>query len=184
MIRSARYIPFVISILLLAACSTTRTVPERDRLYTGADIKWEDSIKKKPKDYSTLKEGMEERIRPLPNRKFLGMPIKLWLYNLGNEPKGKGLNYLLRKKWGEPPVLLSQVKVDRTDDILTSYLEDNGYFNAEVDHAIKNKGKKKASITFTAIPDVRYTIRRVRFDTDTGLLGHHALHPENITEAR
>lgn len=175
MIRSVRYIPFVISIYL-AACSTTRTVPEGDRLYRGADVKWEDTIiKKKPKDYSTLKTGMEERIRPLPNRKFLGMPIKLWLYNLGNEPKGKGLNYLLRKKWGEPPVLLSQVKVDRTDDILTSYLEDNGYFNADVDHAIKNKGKKKANITFTATPNLRYTIRRVRFDTDTGLLGHHIM---------
>ncbi|MRG44212.1 BamA/TamA family outer membrane protein [Chitinophaga sp. SYP-B3965] len=173
MIRSARYIPFVISILFLAACSTTRTVPEGDKLYTGADVKWAD--KKKPKDYSILKTGMEERIRPLPNRKFLGMPMKLWLYNLGNEPKGKGLNYLLRKKWGEAPVLLSQVKVERTDDILTSYLEDNGYFNAETEHEIKNKGKKKASITFTATPDVRYTIRRVRFDTDTGLLGHHIM---------
>ncbi|SIN83407.1 translocation and assembly module lipoprotein TamL [Chitinophaga niabensis] len=176
MIRSVRYIPFVISILFLAACSTTRTVPEGDRLYTGADVKWKDTIiKKKPKDYSTIKTGMEERIRPLPNRRFLGMPIKLWLYNLGNEPKGKGLNYLLRKKWGEAPVLLSQVKVDRTDDILTSYLEDNGYFNADVDHTIKNSGKKKAGITFTAIPDFRYTIHRVRFDTDTGLLGHHIM---------
>lgn len=175
MIRSVRYIPFVISMLFLAACSTTRTVPEGDRLYTGSDVKWQDTITKKPKDYSTLKEGMEERIRPLPNRKFLGMPIKLWLYNLGNEPKGKGLNYLLRKKWGEAPVLLSQVKTERTDDILTSYLEDNGYFNAEVAHEVKEKGKKKASINFTAIPDHRYTIRRVRFDTDTGLLGHHIM---------
>lgn len=173
MIRSVRYIPFVISILLIAACSTTRTVPEGDRLYTGSDIKWKE--KKKPKDYSTLKTGMEERIRPLPNRKFIGMPVKLWLYNLGNEPKGKGLNYLLRKKWGEAPVLLSQVKTDRTGDILTSYLEDNGYFKAEVDHEIKTKGKKKAGITFTATPEARYTIHRVRFDTDTGLLGHHIM---------
>lgn len=155
----------------LGACSTTRTVPEGDRLYTGADVKWTE--KDKPKDYSELKDGLEERIRPEPNRKFLGMPMKLWLYNLGNEPKKKGLNYLLRKKWGEPPVLLSQAKPERISDVLESYLEDNGYFQSEMAYDIKTSGKKKASITYTATPDIRYTIRRVRFDTDTGLLGNN-----------
>lgn len=171
MIRTVRNISFIgLIAVFISACSTTRTVPEGDRLYTGADIKWDD---KKPKDYSVLESGMEDRIRPTPNRKFLGMPMKLWLYNLGKEPKGKGLNYLLRKKWGEPPVLLSQFKGQHTADILTSYVEDNGYFQGEVAHEIKNKGSKKASVTFTVTPNHRYTIRRVRFDTDTGLLGNH-----------
>ncbi len=173
MIRYAKYLPFLAVTLLLGACSTTRSVPEGDRLFTGATIKWTD--KHKPKDYSQLKTGMTERIRPLPNRRFLGMPLKLWLYNFGKEPKGKGLNYLLRKKWGEPPVLLSQLKADRTNNILTSYLEDNGYFNAAVDDTIRNSGKKKASVTFSATPDIRYTIHRVRFDIDTGLLGRHIM---------
>ncbi|WP_343704742.1 BamA/TamA family outer membrane protein [Chitinophaga sp.] len=166
---SVRYFILCNLALLLAACSTTRTVPEGDRLYTGHEVKWTE--KKKPKDYSILKAGMDERVRPTPNRKFLGMPFKLWLYNLGKEPKGKGLNYLLRKKWGEPPVLLSQLNADRNDDVLNSYLEDNGYFQSEVTHEIKNKGKKKASVEFTATPNHRYTIHRVRFDTDTGVLG-------------
>lgn len=173
MIRTLQHILILASgALLLSACSTTRTVPEGDRLYTGATIKWDD---KKPKDYSELESGMEDRIRPNPNRKFLGMPIKLWLYNLGNEPKGKGLNHLLRNKWGEAPVLLSQFKGQHTEDILTSYVEDNGYFQSEVDHEINNKGSKKASVKFTVTPHHRYTIRRVRFDTDTGLLGKHIM---------
>lgn len=170
MIRSARYSILMGLAFLLAACSTTRTVPEGDRLYTGHEIKWTE--KKKPKDYSDLKAGMDERIRPNRNRKFLGMPFKLWLYNLGKEPKGKGLNYLLRKKWGEAPVLLSQVNAERTDEVLNSYLEDNGYFQSEVGHAVKNKGSKKASMAYTATPNHRYTIHRVRFDTDTGVLSN------------
>lgn len=171
MIRSVRYLAFFsFAALLFSACSTTRTVPEGDRLYTGADIKWDGA---KPKDYKTLKEGMEERVRPSPNKKFLGMPIKLWLYNMGKEPKGKGLNYLLRKKWGEPPVLLSSFKGQHSEDILTSYIEDNGYFQGEIAHEIINSGKKKASAKFTVTPEHRYTIRWVRFDTDTGLLAHH-----------
>ncbi|WP_157986735.1 BamA/TamA family outer membrane protein [Chitinophaga alhagiae] len=167
--RSGQYLILCGLALLLAACSSTRTVPEGDRLYTGHEVKWTE--KKKPKDYSVLKAGIDERVRPTPNRKFLGMPFKLWLYNLGNEPKGKGLNYLLRKKWGEAPVLLSQLNADRNDEVLTSYLEDNGYFQSEVTHTIKNKGKKKAGVEFTATPNHRYTIHRVRFDTDTGVLG-------------
>ncbi|MGN7723992.1 translocation and assembly module lipoprotein TamL [Chitinophaga sp. 22620] len=168
MTRNLRHISLLALTASIAACSTTRTVPEGDRLYTGHEIKWTE--KKKPKDWSDLKEGMDDRVRPSRNRKFLGMPIKLWLYNLGNKPKGKGLNHLLRNKWGEPPVLLSQVKPNRTNRILNSYLEDNGYFESEVSNEVKNKGSKKASLVFTAEPNHRYTIRRVRFDTDTGVL--------------
>jgi len=155
--------------LCISSCSTTRTVPEGDRLYTGATLKWED--KNKPKDYSTLKEGMEKRVRPIPNSKFLGMPIKLWLYNLGNEPKGKGLNYLLRKKWGQAPVLLSQSKPDYTADVLEQYLVDHGYFQAATTSAVKNEGKKKAGIVYSTEANHRYTIKSVTFETDSSNLG-------------
>ncbi len=159
--------------LAVSSCSTTRTVPEGDRLYTGSDVKWiTDTItKKKPKDYSNLVDGMNKRIRPNRNRKFLGMPIKLWLYNLGNEPKGKGLNYLLRKKWGEPPVLLSQAKPDYTSEVLEEYLVDNGYFQAGVTSAVKLSGKKKAAINYTATPNHRYTIKSVTYLTDSSAIG-------------
>ncbi|MBO9154105.1 BamA/TamA family outer membrane protein [Chitinophaga sp. GCM10012297] len=173
MTRNLRYISLSALALLLAACSTTRTVPEGDRLYTGHEIKWTE--KKKPKDWSDLKSGMDERVRPSPNRKFLGMPIKLWLYNLGNEPKGKGLNHLLRNKWGEAPVLMSQVRPNRTERILNSYLEDNGYFQSEVESEVKNKGSKKASLVISAEPGHRYTIHRVRFDTDTGVISREII---------
>lgn len=166
-----RYIHIIaIGLVTLSACSTTRTVPEGDRLYTGHNIDWKQNKKERPKDMSTLQAGMDERVRPSRNRRFLGMPIKLWLYNLGNEPKGKGLNHLLRNKWGEAPVLLSQVRPKRTTSILESYLEDNGYFQVLVEDSIKYQGKKKASMELLVEPNHRYTIHRVRFDTDTGVI--------------
>ncbi|ATL48302.1 hypothetical protein COR50_14640 [Chitinophaga caeni] len=154
----------IILLVILGSCSTTRTVPEGDRLYTGTSFKWDTS---KPKDYSVLMGAIEDRTRPKRNKKFLGMPIKLWLYNLGNEPKGKGLNYLLREKWGEPPVLLSQAKPASTSLILESYLEDKGYFQALTNYEIKNSGKKKASITYILSPQHRYTIEKVEFRVDS-----------------
>nr|WP_165798396.1 BamA/TamA family outer membrane protein [Chitinophaga costaii] len=95
------------------------------------------------------------------------MPIRLWLYNLGHEPRGKGLNYLLRKKWGEAPVLVSSVKTQITSDLLQHYLEDNGYFQNEWSAAIKNSGRKKASAIYTVQPNIRYHIKSVRWETDT-----------------
>ena len=154
--------------LCICACSTTRTVPEGDRLYTGTTIKWDG---KKPGDYATLMENLESSARPKPNRKFLGMPVRLWLYNLGNEPKGKGLNYLLRNKWGEPPVLLSSAKRDYTSNVLQQYLVDNGYFQAGVVSDIKYKGKKKATGVYTATPELRYIIKSVTYVTDSSQLG-------------
>ncbi|MBV8254675.1 MAG: BamA/TamA family outer membrane protein [Chitinophaga sp.] len=157
--------------LVISSCSTTRSVPEGDRLYTGSEVVWKK--KRKPKDYASLSEGMTKRIRPIRNKRFLGMPIKLWLYNLGHEPKpkGKGLNYLLRKKWGEPPVLLSQAKPDYTSNVLEQYLVDNGYFQADVTSEVINKGSKKAKIKYTATPRHRYTINFVKFLTDSSAIG-------------
>ncbi|HJT73069.1 MAG TPA: BamA/TamA family outer membrane protein [Chitinophaga sp.] len=152
----------------ISACSTTKSVPENDRLYTGANIKWDG---RKPRDYGTLSASMSSQIRPKPNRKFAGLPFRLWFYNLGKKPKGKGLNYLLREKWGEPPVLLSSAKPDYTANVLEQYLVDNGFFQAEVTSEVKNKGKKKASITYTAVPNRRYRIKSVTYVTDSSELG-------------
>lgn len=172
MIKGNRYISSTVTAALFAmcicACSTTRTVPDNDRLYTGANIKWDG---RKPRDYGTLSEEMNSQTRPRPNRKFAGMPFKLWFYNLGKEPKGKGLNYLLRKKWGEPPVLLSSAKPDYTANLLEQYLVDNGFFQAAVASEIKNSGKKKAAITYTVTPNHRYRIKSVTYETDTSALG-------------
>lgn len=162
-------ITLCLGFLAISSCSTTRSVPEGDRLYTGSSVTWKG---KKPKDYSSLSDGLKKRIRPNTNRKFLGMPLKLWMYNLGKEPKpnSKGLNYLLRKKWGEPPVLLSQAKPDYTGQVLEEYLVDNGYFQAAVTSSAK-KSKKKATINYEATPNHRYTIKSVTYLTDSSAIG-------------
>lgn len=167
MLSTFRYIILCFALCMLCyACSSTKSVPDGDRLYTGASIKWKDD-KKKPKDYSTLSDGMNKVLRPKPNKKFLGMPFRLWFYNMSHEPKGKGLNYLLHKKWGEPPVLLSTVKPAVNIDLLQNYLEDNGYFQNEWTSDIKNSGKKKASVVYTVQPFTRYYIKSVHWETDT-----------------
>ncbi len=72
------------------------------------------------------------KTRPRPNKSILGLKFKLWVYNMAGEPKKpKGLKHWLRTKVGEPPVLLSDVKLKYNNDVLTSYLISQGYLNQE-----------------------------------------------------
>jgi outer membrane protein assembly factor BamA len=146
------------------ACSSTKSVPEGDRLYTGATVKWDG---KKPRDYGTLSGNLASNIRPKPNKKVLGMPIRLYLYNMAKKPTGKGLNHLLRDKWGEAPVLLSSVKQDYTANVLEQYMVDNGFFQALVTSEIKNSGSKKASAVYTVSPNHRYRVKSVTYEVDS-----------------
>ncbi|MCG7752547.1 translocation and assembly module lipoprotein TamL [Flavihumibacter cheonanensis] len=149
-------------------CSTTRTVPEGDRLYLGAEVTWEE---KKPGRHKELGEALVALSRPSPNRKFLGMPVRLWLYNLGNKPTGKGLNHLLRNKWGEAPVLLSKAKPSYSADVLTSHMEDLGFLQASTGYETKPIGKKKAKIEYAVTAGTRYRIREVKMELDSSRLG-------------
>lgn len=161
----------MLAMLLLVgfyACSSTKSVPAGDQLYTGAELKWNG---KKPKDYGALESGLTDKIFPKPNRRFLGMPIKLWLYNLAKEPRGKGLNYLLREKWGEKPVLYSRAKEELTSEILERYTEDNGYFQSVAKWEKLPMGAKKAGVRYSITPGTRYTYREVSFETDSSELG-------------
>src|SRR5579863_8306070 len=75
-------------VLFFSACDTTRLVPKGDALYTGATVKVIDSTLsgKTKKQITHLTQPL---IRPIPNSKFLGMPVKLWLYDLAGDPNKK-----------------------------------------------------------------------------------------------
>ncbi len=156
-------IPF----LILSACSTTKTVPANDALYTGASITVKDSSASK-KEISLLKTDLAGLTRPKPNSKILGVPFKLMIYNMANPKKQKGLNKLFRK-FGEPPVLLSQVNLQKNQQVLTNHLENRGYFHASTigDTVVKHK---KAHANYTVQPRGQYTINNVTFPDDSSAI--------------
>jgi hypothetical protein len=67
-----------------------------------------------------LKEDLEGLTRPKPNSKFLGIPIKLSIYNLFRNKKENSFFGRIRDKNGEPPVLLSQVDLQQNIKVLQS----------------------------------------------------------------
>lgn len=157
----------LIVVILISSCSNTKYLPEGEALYTGAKIKVEDSLlsKKKKKE---LKEEVANLTRPKPNKKILGLRIKLWAYNIAGKKRTspKGLFGWLKFKFGEPPVLMSNVNLSINEQILSNHLENQGYFKAEVkgDTIVK---RKKGEAIYTVRPGVQYTINDVKFDVDS-----------------
>jgi len=155
-------------LMLLGGCSATKSVPANDRLYTGAKVVVKgDSLTVRQR--KTLRSDLEGLTRPRPNARFLGIPFKLNIYNLFRNKSPNSFFGKLRDKWGEPPVLLSQVDLARNTQVLQSHLENKGFFLAKVsaDTTVK---RKKASATYTAIAGQQYTINTIHFPADSSAL--------------
>jgi len=150
---------------LITSCSNTKYLPKNESLYTGAniDVKAPDLKKAQRK---ALRNKLGALTRPKPNASILGLRIKLWLWNISGTPKKKFSIKRIIKKWGEPPVLLSQVNLERNNLILENHLQNNGYFNATATSEIVNK-KKKASANYTVVPESLYRINKVTFRADS-----------------
>nr|HMU05006.1 hypothetical protein [Saprospiraceae bacterium] len=155
----------ICTVLLLSACSSVKNIPENDALFTGSKI---DIIETPllPKDKKNVLDELQVLPVPRPNKKFLWMPFKLWMHNLGSE---KGIGKWIRNKFGEPPVLLSQVNENLNSQILDNYLENRGFFRVRVDNEIIKKGKK-AYIKYEIFTGPEYRVRDISFPKDSGEL--------------
>jgi outer membrane protein assembly factor BamA len=162
----------IFSCLVWAACSNTKYLKPGQVLYTGAEVKINPDSSGKIADEKDVKSDLESKTRPVPNKKILGLRPKLYLYNLAGEPKKpKGIRHWLRTKVGEPPVLLSDVKLKSNNAILTSYLISQGYLQSVVtgDTVVKNRSGKAV---YTAVTGTRYKINNITFPKDSGNLAH------------
>ncbi|PWS26657.1 hypothetical protein DHW03_15875 [Pedobacter yonginense] len=160
---------FLLACLVWASCSSTKSLKPGQILYTGAEVKINPDSSGKIDDEKQVKSDLESKTRPRPNKSILGIKYKLGIYNLAGEPKKpKGFKNWLRKQ-GEPPVLLSEVKLKYNNDVLTSYLLSEGYLQAEVtgDTVVKDK---KGKAIYTAVTGDRYKINKINFPPDTGVL--------------
>ena len=171
----------IFTCLIWGACSTTKSLKPGQFLYTGAEIKINPDSKIKIDDQKEVKDGLENSTRPRPNKSLLGIKFKLGLYNLAGEPKKPkgGLRNWLRKI-GEPPVLLSEVKIPYNRAVLKSYMLTQGYLQNEVTGDTVIKGKKGKAV-YNVYTGNRYKIKSVAFPPDSGGVGAIVNHTKDKT---
>ncbi len=156
--------------LFASSCSNTKYLQEGELLYVGGKVKVEnDSVSKKER--KKLVAALDKLIRPIPNKKILGLRPKLTLYNwAGKVTREKGFWYWLKFKVGEPPVLYSNVDLDYNKSVLQNYVENNGYFNATSKSDSTRIGKKVIA-EYIVNTKKQYKIKSVQFPKDSSIIG-------------
>ena len=160
--KAVNYFYIIAIALLVFSCKATKYVPEGDHLYMGAEIKFQSTEKKSY--LRRLRSNLEKDIKPAPNKRILGIPLKLGIYNfLGTPKKEKGMKYKLRRKLGEAPVLYSKVNPPFSVEVLQSDLYNRGFFDPKVTHSVTiDEKKKKVKVIYTINTGRSYRINEYK----------------------
>ncbi|MEZ4740260.1 MAG: BamA/TamA family outer membrane protein [Flavobacteriales bacterium] len=148
-----RHIPLLLALVVLSGCDPTRRLADGEHLLKKNRIEVTESSVD-PYELSSI-------LKQKPNKRILGVPFYLTLYNLrdpeavrlkrlrkdsvcvaSNEEralKGKRTrtcDHATRQRNGEPPVVLDTTLIDRSTDQLRLYMRKEGYFDANVSDTI------------------------------------------------
>jgi len=164
-IRTA--ILWIVSSVCLYSCSSVRHLPPGQTMLVKNEVK---VVDEKNPDFDDLKSY----VRPVTNKKFMDLfRIKTVLYDWGQPRYDKNGQTIdskfkkkLREKWGEPPALLDSADISTSIDQLKIVMKQLGYFDAEVDYAVKYRGEKhkKAKVDYFVTAHPPYTISKVYYD--------------------
>lgn len=151
-----RLIAYMIGVLLLAGCSTTKHLPEGEILYTGQKPMIVLNRSKTPMGEIAMEE-VEAALAKAPNNALLGsstwrypFPLGLWVYN-GFQKYEKGFGKWIFNKFAATPVLMSAVNPDIRQKAAVNLLRDYGYFNGSVSYETFTdpKDSLKAKLQYT-----------------------------------
>ena len=116
-------------IFVLAACSTTSKLGEKDVLYTGGK-KLKYNVADSVDVASEMKDQIFDVINVKPNNPLYSpyyrtpLPVGLWVYN-HMDPNAKGFKGWLYKKLVARPVLISRVTPDTRVEMIDELLRYN-----------------------------------------------------------
>jgi outer membrane protein assembly factor BamA len=146
---------------MLTACSGIRYVPAGDKLYTGAEIKLETTSDLNKKSRRLIQTQAKNAIRPKPNKAYLGMRPKLWIYGQSEKkPVNKFRKWLAKK--GEPPVLLSDIKPGVTAAVIDAKIFNIGIFQSYTEFNVVEK-KNTSKIIYTSHVHQPYRIKELLY---------------------
>ncbi len=151
------------TLLVLQSCAVKKYIPEDEKLYIGASVVIEsDSL---IKNQSLLESVLEEALRPMPNKKLLGMRPGLHYYYKMQQEKPGFINRFLYKQFGEEkPVYKSDVKPYEVESILLNRMENRGFFYSVATSKFEEE-EKEALANYFVRAITPYTIASYQLDT-------------------
>lgn len=155
--------------LLLSACSSTKSIPEGDQLFTGlTHIQY--NAPEKGEHYLTTQEEIEAALATAPNGALLGSstirsPFRpgLWIWNEFVGTKD-GIGKWLLNSFGTRPVLMSWVNPQLRASVAKEVLRAHGYFRGNVEHrVITRRNPKEAKIAYKVNMGHLFTIDSMQY---------------------
>ena len=155
-----KYSSFLIAVLFFFSCSPVKFVSEGDYLLNKVDVEIDNS--------KISKEDAKSYIRQKENYRIIGFAkFHLWVYNLSSKKKENGW----LKRIGEPPQVYDEVLAYRSEDQLKQFLNNRGYFHANVntDVSVKEK-KRKVNVKYIIETGDQYTLQRINYNISDTVL--------------
>jgi outer membrane protein assembly factor BamA len=166
-LRSAAILSAII--LMFSGCVSSKLLKENEYLFAGSKVKVHAG--KEVKGKGKLEGLLKDETYPLPNRRILGLPVKLWIYSVF---KSKKNNSFISNTYGERPVLLTDVPIDEVSLSLQTVLKANGYLDSEVSSEIvkTRMGKRQRKVLYHCYVEAPYVLRNVSVGIDDRSIAH------------
>lgn len=167
-----RGVIYILTLLIISSCSTTRLIEDGEQLYTGTKrIHFEGQ-----KEFASGEIGetaiteVEAALAATPNAsiagssKYKGIPFGLWWYNAFGNSKGKVGEWFFRN-FATTPVLISKVNPELRSHVATNVLSYYGYFNGKVTPTIitDKKNPKKAAVEYNVTLHRPYILGNIEY---------------------
>ncbi|MEO8147292.1 MAG: BamA/TamA family outer membrane protein [Bacteroidia bacterium] len=160
--RVIKALCLVIAAMCFFSCSSTKHLKPNEYLLDKNIIKVEPG---------SLKSELVPIIKQKPNRKILGLfRFHLSVYNLGASGKvdsagnHKKFNRWLMNTVGEEPIVLDTFLTKKSSKQLKQYMQNIGYFNAEVKDSVVYKKKHQAFVYYLIKSNSPYIVNKFSYD--------------------
>lgn len=153
--RLAKTLALALATVLVTACSTTRSIPDGDQLFTGL-AKTDYIASVHDTHFTSTQAEIDAALATAPNGALFGsssvrspFQVGLWVWNafVGSDD---GFSKWMLSSFGSRPVLLSWVNPALRASVAQEVLRAHGYFHGKVGYdIIKQHNPKKAKIKYT-----------------------------------
>lgn len=144
---------FTFLLLTLAACSTTKYVPDGEYLL--------DEVRVVSNNRHVKTADLRNYVRQNPNTRWFSLfKAPLYIYNLSSKKHpNRGMSKLFRKM-GDAPVIFSEEEAERSAADLKYAVQGMGYLSADVKMEVK-KRKKKIDVIYKIVSGEPYKIHKI-----------------------
>ena len=154
--KRGKCISYLLSVLTVVACSTTRALEPGQQLLRKSSL----TVNDKSFNASSLNSYIVQK----PNAYFLGVNPFLWVYNWADGDSGT-LNRFFHRI-GTAPVVYNPDKVAESVAAMHNHLRYMGYYGSRIESQVEEKGRK-VYVSYYVTLGKRYRISAIDYEIPT-----------------